>query len=196
MSSNAPTQRATRPCPSAPEPRMGASDLSACSPVQRSLRRPGHLRARHVGAPGRSACGAPLRRARGGPPHRGADGTGGQARITPSWAGRPAGLRLLEDFRLQHGSVTDPLPVNEQGGTLRVELNHSDTSCSPTSLTADNNDHRILAVARNLAAEGRSVTVVTKDLPLRLKASRSWASTPTSTATSWPTTPRGRGSPS
>jgi PhoH-like ATPase len=86
------------------------------------------------------------------------------------WAARRA-LRLLEDFRLRHGSVTDPLPVNEQGGTLRVELNHSDTSCLPTSLTADNNDHRILAVARNLAAEGRSVTVVTKDLPLRLKAS-------------------------
>ena len=56
-------------------------------------------------------------------------------------------------------------------GTLRVELNHSDTSCLPASLTADNNDHRILAVARNLAAEGRMVTVVTKDLPLRLKAS-------------------------
>ena len=86
------------------------------------------------------------------------------------WAARRA-LRLLEDFRLQHGTVTEPLAVNDQGGTLRVELNHSDTSCLPASLTADNNDHRILAVARNLAAEGRSVTVVTKDLPLRLKAS-------------------------
>jgi PhoH-like ATPase len=86
------------------------------------------------------------------------------------WAARRA-LRLLEDFRLEHGSVVDPIPVNDHGGTLRVELNHSDTSCLPTSLTSDNNDHRILAVARNLAAEGRYVTVVTKDLPLRLKAS-------------------------
>src|SRR5262249_36631806 len=41
----------------------------------------------------------------------------------------------------------------------------------PTALTNDSNDHRILAVAKNLADEGRDVTVVTKDLPLRLKAS-------------------------
>ena len=33
------------------------------------------------------------------------------------------------------------------------------------------NDTRILAVARNLAAEGRDVVVVSKDLPLRVKAS-------------------------
>ena len=86
------------------------------------------------------------------------------------WAARRA-LRLLEGFRIDHGSLTEPLPVNDHGGTLRVELNHADTSCLPTSLHADNNDHRILAVARNLAAEGHAVTVVTKDLPLRLKAS-------------------------
>ena len=86
------------------------------------------------------------------------------------WAARRA-LRLLEDFRIVHGSLTEALPVGDNGGTLRVELNHTDTSCLPASLTADNNDHRILAVARNLAAEGRSITVVTKDLPLRLKAS-------------------------
>jgi PhoH-like ATPase len=86
------------------------------------------------------------------------------------WAARRA-LRLLEDLRVRHGSLTEPLPANDHGGTVRVELNHQDTSCLPASMTADNNDHRILAVARNLAAEGRSVTVVTKDLPLRLKAS-------------------------
>jgi PhoH-like ATPase len=86
------------------------------------------------------------------------------------WAARRA-LRLLEDFRVTHGTLTDPLPAGEHGGTLRVELNHTDTSCLPASLRAENNDHRILAVARNLAAEGRLVTVVTKDLPLRLKAS-------------------------
>jgi PhoH-like ATPase len=86
------------------------------------------------------------------------------------WAARRA-LRLLEDLRIEHGSVVEPIPMNDHGGTLRVELNHSDTSCLPTSLHGDGNDHRILAVARNLAAEGRAVTVVTKDLPLRLKAS-------------------------
>jgi PhoH-like ATPase len=86
------------------------------------------------------------------------------------WAARQA-LRLLEGFRVEAGSLTDPIVVNPAGGTVRVELNHIDTSLLPPALAADNNDHRILAVARNLAAEGRSVTVVTKDLPLRLKAS-------------------------
>jgi PhoH-like ATPase len=33
------------------------------------------------------------------------------------------------------------------------------------------NDTRILAVARNLANEGRLVTIVSKDLPMRVKAS-------------------------
>ncbi|HEX7134635.1 MAG TPA: PIN domain-containing protein, partial [Iamia sp.] len=86
------------------------------------------------------------------------------------WAAREA-LRSLERLRLRHGSLTEALPVNDQGGTLRVELNHQDTRSLPAALTADNNDHRILAVAKNLADEGHDVVVVTKDLPLRLKAS-------------------------
>lgn len=86
------------------------------------------------------------------------------------WAAREA-LRSLERFRVEHGGLTEALPVNDQGGTLRVELNHQDTRHLPPALTTDNNDHRILAVARNLAEEGRDVVVVTKDLPLRLKAS-------------------------
>ncbi len=85
------------------------------------------------------------------------------------WAARDA-LRTLERFR-RTGSLTDRLPANDAGGTLRVELNHQDTSALPPALKSDNNDHRILAVAKNLAEEGHDVTVVTKDLPLRLKAS-------------------------
>ena len=84
------------------------------------------------------------------------------------WAARHA-LRLIERFRVDGSSLTDPLIANEHGGTLRVELNHQDTSSLPTALATDNNDHRILAVAKNLADEGHAVTVVTKDLPLRLK---------------------------
>jgi PhoH-like ATPase len=59
------------------------------------------------------------------------------------WAARQT-LRMLEDLRVRHGSLLRPMPANDQGGTLRVEVNHS---------------------------EGRTVAVVTKDLPLRLKAS-------------------------
>ncbi len=86
------------------------------------------------------------------------------------WAARQT-LRHLERLRLEHGSLTTPIPVNEHGGTLRVELNHQSTEGLPPTMAADNNDHRILAVAHNLRREGKAVTVVTKDLPLRLKAS-------------------------
>ncbi|MGD9798156.1 MAG: PhoH family protein [Acidimicrobiia bacterium] len=90
------------------------------------------------------------------------------------WAAREA-IRALEALRVAHGSIVQPLAVNDDGGTLRVELNHQDTSRLPSGLTsghdAGNNDHRILAVARSLADEGADVVVVTKDLPLRLKAS-------------------------
>jgi len=86
------------------------------------------------------------------------------------WAAREA-LRQLEDFRVEHGSLTEPIPVTDHGGTIRVELNHQDRTGLPGALRADDNDHRILAVAHNLAVEGRAVTVVTKDLPLRLRAS-------------------------
>jgi len=86
------------------------------------------------------------------------------------WAARQA-LRHLEQLRVQHGSLTEPFPVNAVGGTLQVELNHQNTDGLPAAMAADNNDHRILAVAHNLAADGHDVTVVTKDLPLRLKAS-------------------------
>jgi PhoH-like ATPase len=86
------------------------------------------------------------------------------------WAARET-LRMLEDLRLAHGSLLRPMPANEQGGTLRVEVNHTEMAGFPAALSGETNDHRILAVARNIAAEGRDVTVVTKDLPLRLKAS-------------------------
>ncbi len=61
--------------------------------------------------------------------------------------------------------------MNDEGGTLRVEINHQDLAGLPAALTIDTNDHRILAVAKSLRDEGRDVVVVTKDLPLRLKAS-------------------------
>ncbi|MFF9149976.1 PhoH family protein [Streptomyces sp. NPDC055051] len=80
-------------------------------------------------------------------------------------------LRLLDDFRVRYGRLDAPLPVGELGGTLRVELNHSDPGILPAGYRLGDNDSRILAVARNLQAEGYDVTVVSKDLPLRIKAS-------------------------
>ncbi|MFE4593376.1 PhoH family protein [Streptomyces laurentii] len=80
-------------------------------------------------------------------------------------------LRLLDDFRVRYGRLDAPLPIGDIGGTLRVELNHSDPSVLPAGYRLGDNDSRILAVARNLQAEGYDVTVVSKDLPLRIKAS-------------------------
>jgi len=80
-------------------------------------------------------------------------------------------LRRLDEYRVQYGRLDAPLPVGEVGGSLRVELNHSDTGVLPAGFRLGDNDSRILAVARNLQAEGYDVTVVSKDLPLRIKAS-------------------------
>ncbi|MER0242997.1 PhoH family protein [Streptomyces sp. HSW2009] len=80
-------------------------------------------------------------------------------------------LRLLDEYRVQFGRLDAPIPIGDLGGTLRVELNHSDPGILPAGFRLGDNDSRILAVARNLQAEGYDVTVVSKDLPLRIKAS-------------------------
>jgi len=85
------------------------------------------------------------------------------------WFARSA-LRILDDLRIRHGRLDEPIPVNDAGGTLQVELNHSDPAVLPLGFRPDENDHRILAVALNLAADGVDVTLVSKDLPLRVKA--------------------------
>ena len=79
-------------------------------------------------------------------------------------------LRFLDELRERHLRLDLPVPVGERGGTVRVELNHSSTDALPTGMRLGDNDTRILAVAQNLAAEGLDVTVVSKDLPMRLKA--------------------------
>ncbi|WP_416173023.1 PhoH family protein [Cryobacterium sp. 5B3] len=78
-------------------------------------------------------------------------------------------LRLLDELRVKHERLDFPIPVGE-GGSLRVELNHSNMSVLPSGLQLGDNDSRILAVAMNLANDGLAVTVVSKDLPLRVKA--------------------------
>ena len=85
------------------------------------------------------------------------------------WFARQA-LRLFDDLRLEHGRLDQPIPVGTQGGTLQVELNHSDPTVLPLGFRTDTNDARILTCAANLAAEGKRVTLVSKDIPLRVKA--------------------------
>ncbi|HHT12621.1 MAG TPA: PhoH family protein, partial [Propionibacterium sp.] len=79
-------------------------------------------------------------------------------------------LRLLDDLRVEHGRLDTPLQTNDKGGNLRVELNHTDDSTLPAGFRLGDNDTRILAVALNYANEGHDVVLVTKDVPLRVKA--------------------------
>src|SRR3954462_10235184 len=83
---------------------------------------------------------------------------------------RPA-LRSLDELRVIHGRLDEPVPIGTEGGTVRVELNHTDPQALPSGFRLGDNDTRILAVARNLANDGLDVTLVSKDLPLPIKAS-------------------------
>jgi PhoH-like ATPase len=85
------------------------------------------------------------------------------------WFAREA-LRLLDELRLRHGRLDEPVPIGEQGGTLHVELNHADPEVLPHGFRTESNDSRILACALNLVADGEQVVLVTKDMPLRVKA--------------------------
>ncbi|MGR0158474.1 PhoH family protein [Paenarthrobacter nitroguajacolicus] len=80
-------------------------------------------------------------------------------------------LRLLDDLRIEHGGLDHAIPIGKDGGMLRVEMNHISPEVLPAGFRGGDNDSRILAVAKNLANEGHNVTVVSKDLPMRVKAS-------------------------
>ena len=80
-------------------------------------------------------------------------------------------LRDLDDLRVRYGRLDAPVPVNEAEGTVQVELNHTDPEVLPPGFRLGDNDSRILAVALNYRAEDRDVVLVSKDLPMRVKAS-------------------------
>ncbi|WP_029150837.1 PhoH family protein [Microbacterium indicum] len=78
-------------------------------------------------------------------------------------------LRYLDELRVEHGRLDFPVPT-AGGGTIRVELGNSDSSVLPAGMRGADNDSRILAVAANLAGDGQNVVVVSKDVPMRVKA--------------------------
>lgn len=83
-----------------------------------------------------------------------------------------AALRALDDLRVSQGRLDKALTITPEGGTLSVELNHTDLSTLPHGFLRDGtNDSRILAISKNLMSDGKDVVLVTKDLPLRVKAS-------------------------
>lgn len=83
-------------------------------------------------------------------------------------------LRLIEGLA-QAGDLQAGVPVGDDGGTVRIEINHVDRSGLPEVLAKDpTHDTRILAVAKNLMSEepegSDPVVLVSRDLPLRLLA--------------------------
>jgi PhoH-like ATPase len=90
------------------------------------------------------------------------------------WFARTA-LRMLDELRIEHGRLDAPVPIGTAGGTPHGELKHTDPEVLPAGFRTDANDSRILACALNLAAERQrdglgEVILVTKDVPLRVKA--------------------------
>ncbi|RLZ02690.1 ribonuclease [Kocuria tytonicola] len=79
-------------------------------------------------------------------------------------------LRLLDDLRVSHGGLDRPVAL-PGGGYLTVELNRVADTVLPQSFRLKDNDSRILSVAAALSQEGQDVCVVSKDLPMRVKAS-------------------------
>lgn len=96
-----------------------------------------------------------------------------EAKRTHISLGFPArdALRAL-DALSEKGDIHSGVTVNDAGGTIRIEMNHIDQSGMPDAIArSGENDARILAVAFNLSkSEKRDVTVVSKDMPMRLKA--------------------------
>lgn len=82
--------------------------------------------------------------------------------------------KLIDGFRLT-GKLHEVIQL-ENGGTLRIELNHRSFQQLQEIFVEKTNDNRILAVAKNIALEeetkinGRPVILVSKDALLRVKA--------------------------
>ena len=49
-------------------------------------------------------------------------------------------LRHLDDLRIRAGRLDAPVPVGDDGGTLRVELNHTDPTSLPSGFRLGDND--------------------------------------------------------
>jgi PhoH-like ATPase len=79
-------------------------------------------------------------------------------------------LRFLDDLGTREGRLDVATEITEAGGTLRVELNHTDPDVLPPGFRLGDNDSRILSVALSLREEGFDVVLVSKDLPMRVKA--------------------------
>lgn len=81
-------------------------------------------------------------------------------------------LRSLEELRSTKGELKNGVVVNNDGGTLRVEVDKGDRNHLPESLRDSySHDTAVIAVAATISNQGKNVVLVSKDLPMRLLAS-------------------------
>ncbi len=76
--------------------------------------------------------------------------------------------RLIDGFRSE-GSLFKGIKL-ENGGMLQVSVTKGYKGTAPSELRLDLNDNLILAAAMNLKDAGENVTLITKDINLRLKS--------------------------
>lgn len=75
--------------------------------------------------------------------------------------------RLIDQLR-EKGNLNEGIEL-ENGGVLRIEMNHSNVTL-PESWDVNSNDNRILKVCKGLLDKGEKVFLVTKDIFERIKA--------------------------
>lgn len=80
-------------------------------------------------------------------------------------------IREIEASRIANPTEIDQGIELPTGGSLRIELKHTDLNDLPYQVHDENADNRILATAYKLKGDGKKVTLVTKDANLRIKAS-------------------------
>ena len=103
---------------------------------------------------------------------------------------------MLDELRVSHGRLDEPVPVGGDGGTLRVELNHTDLSVLPAGFRLGRQRHagssrsRATWPPRATTSSWSPRTCRCGSRPRR----SGWP--PRSTAPSWPSSPAGPGWPS
>ncbi|MDR3588604.1 MAG: PhoH family protein [Negativicutes bacterium] len=76
--------------------------------------------------------------------------------------------RIIDDLRTQ-GDLLSGIPINNQGGILRIETNCQEAAM-PAHWDRAKADNRILQVCKGLADEGRPTVLVSRDTNMRVKS--------------------------
>ncbi|HWR08092.1 PhoH family protein [Sporomusa sp.] len=76
--------------------------------------------------------------------------------------------RLIDKFRLQ-GNLLEGVTLNEFGGILRLEANHTCTEM-PVHWDKEKGDNRILQICKGLMETGHQAILVSRDTNMRVKA--------------------------